>query len=137
MNGEVGGYPVGGRVPRAGAQGGRVPGWRVPGGWLGLVAVPGLCHAVPAVPPTACRHLPTDSTGCARWLSGPVPGGCGDTRGCLCGWCGGVVPLRVLGRSVGGVGVWWCAADDGAGTAVPDPVPGSDSGRPSLPALSP
>jgi len=106
-------------------------GCRVVGaGWLvWLVAVPGLPCRADCLPPTACRHLPTDSTGCARWLSGPVPGGCGDTVGVVCGGvllsaprgCWGVAvarwwPLPKLGRWPGGGALPMM----GAGAAVPE-----------------
>ncbi len=121
-DGQVAGYPAVWRVPGelAGA------GWRVPVvGLVGRFALACLCH----VPPPACRHLPTDSTGCARWLSGPVPGGCGDTVGVVCGGvllsaprgCWGVAvarrwPLPKLGRWPGGGALPMM----GAGAAVPE-----------------
>jgi len=119
---------------------GRLPGRQAPGGWPGWSPR----HALPCLPCRlpACRHLPTDSTGCARWLSGPVPGGCGDTVGV----CGGVLlssPARAgLQRRWRGCG-GGCRGSGGGG-ALPTMAQGQQSipdgwtvGCPSLPALSP
>jgi len=85
--GQVVGYPVGGRVLDG----------RVPGGWPGWS--PCLACHLPVPRAATCRPTARgDSTGCARWLSGPVPGGCGDTVG--------VCAVVCCCRPPAGAGVW-------------------------------
>ncbi len=115
-DGQVVGYPVGGRVP-----GGR---WVV-----GLVWSPRLALPPPAcLPAVPAARLPCTAVvvgaphecavaECVLPLSCPVPGGRADTVR----WCGGAVvssPCACWARSVGRRGVWWCVADGGAGTTV-------------------